>query len=288
MSEKTDRQRQRPPHPDGSSSADPVERLSRTAGHTAGSMLDTAVHLPRDLPAATGKAATTAFAAARHPEALVERARKLSLALPMLRQAVTPILTGRVDWRAEDAYTLGVQGFIYGFPYIYNAQLRHDWVTQERDTDVAPYAAVNHFWHAAHPLDATYRDGGCPNTDTLYPLAWLDLRDEPVILSHPDMGERYFTFQVAAFTSDNVDYVGQRTTGAGAGDFAITGPTWKGDLPGGGPAAAAVPHAVGARARAHPRRRVRGPALSPRPDGPVPAHPAQRLGPAAHDRPGPP
>ena len=38
-------------------------------------------------------------------------------------------------------------------------------------------------------MDASYRDGGCPNNDTLYSLAWLDLSEEPVILSHPDMGE---------------------------------------------------------------------------------------------------
>jgi len=137
------------------------------------------------------------------------------------------------DWRAEYAYTAGVQAFIYGFPYIFYGQLRHAWVTIERDTAVVPYAAVNHFWHAGHLLDASYRDGGSPSTDTVYSLAWLDLRDEPVILSHPDMGERYFTFQLAGFSSDNFDYVGQRTTGTAAGDFAIVGPGWEGDLPDG-------------------------------------------------------
>jgi hypothetical protein len=148
---------------------------------------------------------------------------------------------GPEDWRVEYAYTAGVQAFIYGFPYIYYAQLRHDWVTKERDTDVVPYAAVNEFWHAARPLDAGYRDGGCPSTDTLYSLSWVDLRDGPVILSHPEMGERYFAFQVAAFTSDTIGYVGQRTTGAAAGDFAVTGPGWQGDLPEGVQAVAPSP-----------------------------------------------
>ena len=139
----------------------------------------------------------------------------------------------RPDWRTEFAYTAGVQAFIYGFPYISYAQLRHAWVTVERDPEVVPYAAVNHFWHAGRLLDASYRDGGSPSTDTLYSLAWVDLGDGPVILSHPDMGERYFTFQLAGFTSDNFGYVGQRTTGAEAGDFAIVGPGWDGDLPAG-------------------------------------------------------
>src|SRR5271166_5891181 len=82
-------------------------------------------------------------------------------------------------------------------------------------------------------MDATYRDGGCPNNDTLYSLAWLDLSEEPVILSHPDMAGRYFTFELMGFSSDNFDYVGQRTTGSTAGHFAICGPGWHGDLPAG-------------------------------------------------------
>ena len=198
---------------------DTVERASRTAGRAAETVLDAARHLPRDLPAFSTRMTTAglvALSAMRHPEDLVDRARKLNLAAPMLRQALTPLLTGRVDWKAEYAYTAGVQAFIYGFPYIYNARLRHDWVTTPRDPEVVPYAAVNEFWHASRLLDATYRDGGCPNNDTLYSVSWVDLSEEPVILSHPDMGERYFTFELVSFTSDNVDYVGQRTTGPGA------------------------------------------------------------------------
>ena len=152
----------------------------------------------------------------------------------MLREAMAPLLTGKVDdWRTEYAYTTGMQAFIYGFPYIYNARLRHDWITKPRDPAVIPYAPVSHFWHASSLVDATYRDGGCPNNDTMYSLAWVDLSREPVVLSHPNMGNRYFTFELMAFTSDNFDYVGQRTTGKAAGHFAITGPGWKGRLPAG-------------------------------------------------------
>jgi hypothetical protein len=49
-----------------------------------------------------------------------------------------------------------------------------------------------------------------------------------MILSHLEMGERYFTFQLAGFSSDNFEYIGQRTTGDKAGEFAIAGPDGKG------------------------------------------------------------
>ena len=166
------------------------------------------------------------------PEAVIDRLHKLVKALPMLKSAMAPLVTGKVeDWHSEYAYSVGLQAFIYGFPYIYNAQIRHKWVTEERDPEFVPYAALNEFWHAARLMDASYRDGGCPNNDTLYSIAWLDLSEGPVILTHPDMGDRYFTFELMGAGSDNFDYIGQRTTGSAAGSFAIVGPDWEGKLP---------------------------------------------------------
>ena len=79
------------------------------------------------------------------------------------------------DWKAEYAYAAGMQAFTCGFPYVYSARRRDDWVTRARDPAVFPYAAVNCFWHAERLLGAANRDGGCPDNDTLYSLAWLDL-----------------------------------------------------------------------------------------------------------------
>ena len=138
------------------------------------------------------------------------------------------------DWRAEYTYALGLQAFIYGFPYMYLAQLRHSWVTQPRNPEFIPYMPANHFWHSSNVTDATYRDGGSPNNDTMYSVAWVDVSDEPVILSHPDIpDDRYYTFEIAAVHSDNFAYVGRRTTGNKAGNYAIIGPGWEGQLPDG-------------------------------------------------------
>ncbi len=200
---------------------------ARTVEHVPGTVVESA----RRLAPAAGRAAATAV---RHPDVMVRQARRLQAAAPVIRQTVLPILTGQVDdWRAEYAYSLGLQAFIYGYPYIYNARLRHDWVAEAHRPGSSPHGAVNHFWHARDLMDARYRDGGCPNNDTLYSLAWVDVSREPVILSHPDMGDRYFTFELSSFASDNFAYVGQRTTGTDAGHYAIVRPGWRGQLPDG-------------------------------------------------------
>jgi hypothetical protein len=136
------------------------------------------------------------------------------------------------DWRERYAYTLGMQAYIYGFPYVYMSEVRWGQVAQKVDP-ILPHAAVNHFWHNQVMGGPESQAGGSPNNDTLYSIAWLDLSGEPVILSVPDVGGRYYTMEIASFDSDNFAYVGTRTTGTKAGNYAIVGPSWKGELPSG-------------------------------------------------------
>jgi hypothetical protein len=70
------------------------------------------------------------------------------------------------------------------------------------------------------------------NRDTLPVVGWLDLSKDSLILHVPDMAGRYYSVQ---FTDPSKNtsfaYVGTRTTGTKAGDFLVTGPGWKGQLP---------------------------------------------------------
>lgn len=135
------------------------------------------------------------------------------------------------DWREEYAYNLGVQAYIYYFPWLNMAQYRWQWVAQPPSS--APSAPLNQFWHAKVLADARYRSGGSPNVDTLYSTAWIDLTQEPLILSIPAITNRYFTFELSSMDSDNFGYVGLRTTGSAGGNYAILGPHWYGTLPAG-------------------------------------------------------
>ncbi len=158
----------------------------------------------------------------------------LFAALALGRPAVAePPSAPASEWREEYAYTLGVQAYVFGFPWIYLPTLRWLWVTQPPASPNTPSMPLNQFWHARELMDARFRQGGSTNNDTLYSAAWVDLAKEPMILSVPAIPDRYYTVQLASVDSDNFAYVGTRTTGTKAGSYAIVGPVWKGTLPAG-------------------------------------------------------
>jgi hypothetical protein len=72
------------------------------------------------------------------------------------------------------------------------------------------------------------------NRDTLATCGWLDLSKGPQVLHVPDMAGRYYAVQFTDPSKNTVfAYVGKRTTGTAAGDYLITGPAWKGQIPSG-------------------------------------------------------
>ncbi|MEU1803547.1 DUF1214 domain-containing protein [Streptomyces sp. NPDC019937] len=58
-------------------------------------------------------------------------------------------------------------------------------------------APVNTFGHQRRLSDPTLTVGVAPNVDTLYSVAWLDVRHNEFELRLPDFGDRYASFQVA-------------------------------------------------------------------------------------------
>ena len=73
-----------------------------------------------------------------------------------------------------------------------------------------------------------------PNNDTLYSMAHLDLSKGPLVLHVPAVAHHhYYVFEFLDPYTNVFHYVGTRTTGDGAGNYAIVGPKFHGKLPGG-------------------------------------------------------
>lgn len=135
------------------------------------------------------------------------------------------------SWEEEYAYAVGTTAYVHLFPWLYFSQVRWLWATKGLSGMSAPQLLPNQLAHQLVPTDARYKDGGRPTVDSLYSSAWIDLSQEPMILTVPDMGKRYFSVQMVGFNADNFDYISVRTTGTKAGVYAIVGPNWKGELP---------------------------------------------------------
>src|SRR5262249_30537466 len=72
------------------------------------------------------------------------------------------------------------------------------------------------------------------NRDTLYVIGWLDLSKGSQVLHVPDMAGRYYSVQFTDPSKNtNFAYVGKRTTGTQLGEYLITGPNWRGQIPSG-------------------------------------------------------
>ena len=69
------------------------------------------------------------------------------------------------------------------------------------------------------------------NRDTLIVIGWLDLSSQPQVRRVPNFSGRYYSVQFTDPFNIDFAYVGTRATGTQAGDYLITGPGWKGQVP---------------------------------------------------------
>jgi hypothetical protein len=132
-----------------------------------------------------------------------------------------PLQAGTLP-NAEDVYRIGLKAYLYAYPLVLVDQTRQVFVQR---------FPMNRFNHALAFPPSTARVVVRPNIDTLYSSAWLDLSSEPIILSVPDTGGRYYLVQIMDAWTETIAVPGKRTTGTGAGQFVIVGPNWKGSLP---------------------------------------------------------
>lgn len=121
--------------------------------------------------------------------------------------------------------------------YLYGYSLITTEVTRVQMSNVPELrglqAPMGQFLNVPRYPPADYRGVSAPNADTLYSLAWLDLNAEPMVFSHPDMGNRFFLFPMYSLWMPVVESPGSRTTGGRAANFLITGPGWSGQVPAG-------------------------------------------------------
>jgi hypothetical protein len=125
---------------------------------------------------------------------------------------------------------VAVSAYLYAYPLI-SMEMARRISTNVADTRQFAKAPMNQFANVPAFPDATYTDIVRPNADTLYSLLWFDVSKEPLLISVPDSGGRYYLLPMYDMWTDVFQTTGARTTGTSAQLLAIAEPRWQGQLP---------------------------------------------------------
>lgn len=129
----------------------------------------------------------------------------------------------------EQAVSDAVDVYVYGYSLVTMDMTRRQ-MTNVAVPD-AGHAPMGQLVRMRTYPAVDYHAVTAPNADTLYTTAWIDVSQEPWILSVPDMGDRYYLLPMLSGWTDVFQVPGKRTTGGKAAKYAITGPGWSGTLP---------------------------------------------------------
>ena len=151
---------------------------------------------------------------------MLAAAAAAATALPAAEQCQAAAL----EPEAALAQSIGLQGYIYGYPIVDLLKQRFNETHRVRaDQPVA--APVNRI--AVYPGVLTPKTQGqlrAPNSDTLYLNSWVDMSKGPVLLDVPEMGARYYTLAFMDLYA-KPHHLGTRTNGGKATRYALVGPS---------------------------------------------------------------
>lgn len=123
----------------------------------------------------------------------------------------------------RQARELAKEAYIFAYPMLENYRTMYVQITER--------GGFNSFTHVKALFGPHSRLIVRSNNDTLYSSAWLDLRNEPIVIGIPSIDDRYFSFQFIDMYTHNFAYAGTRVTGSNALNMMITGPLWQGETP---------------------------------------------------------
>lgn len=123
-------------------------------------------------------------------------------------------------------------GYLYSVPAFLHLRQRYQWLLGMQHAAPGSADPFGEFLLLREPASPRTADAS-PNVDTLYGASFVDLSAGPVVLSVPEVPERYYSVAMLDAYFYAFDYVGSRTTGQRAGRYLIAGPGWNGRVPAG-------------------------------------------------------
>ncbi|KAA0121923.1 DUF1254 domain-containing protein [Methylobacterium sp. P1-11] len=131
---------------------------------------------------------------------------------------------------ADEVREIATDAYVYAYPLVLMELTRRK-TTNVLQATTTMSAPVNQFAHLAAFPDAKFTAVVRPNADTLYSVMWFDVTKEPLVISIPDSGGRYYLLPILDMWTEVFTSPGSRTTGNGAQTFALAGPDWSSTIP---------------------------------------------------------
>jgi hypothetical protein len=131
----------------------------------------------------------------------------------------------------QEAHKIAVDAYIYGYSLVTSEITRFAFTNTEKPQPETLQAPLNQIVNQTLYPPAKYKGVTAPNADTLYSVGFINVRQEPMVFSYPDMGTRYFLFPIYDEWTEILAAPGSRTAGGKAKNVLITGPSWTGDVP---------------------------------------------------------
>ena len=139
--------------------------------------------------------------------------------------------------RELEAYTLGVQTVVWGMQRVKARQTLRNFTAPLPAGVSAPLFdpapdGVNVWGHARAQITHELRAIVTPNSETLMSTAVVDLRDGPIVVVHPEFGERCFRTSVWELCGDTRT-ISQKRDGSPPAPCALLPAGWEGTMPDG-------------------------------------------------------
>lgn len=168
-----------------------------------------------------------------------------TMALAVISLALSPIAIGQIGLARADettqyspdqtaaiskwAHSLAVQAATFAAPIVGMYNLR-----QTVATGSDPKAKPGTLWRMPNiSTPELARESGyvTPNVNTIYGFGFMDLSQEPVVLTAPDSHGRYYMIEIVDMWNNAFAYAAGKKAGYKGGKYAIVGPGWNGTLP---------------------------------------------------------
>lgn len=153
----------------------------------------------------------------------------MSLSAQVSAQKLQFATPTQIEQDLEQFEKAGRQSYIYGLGIVAMYRYYSGMALQE--------GGLNKLVHSRSFLKPGDKPGGEPNVDTFYSYGWFDLSEEPMVVSLPAFGDRYYVYQLTDIYGRNFHNVGNGlagespTSSKGPIAFVLTPPDWAGTIP---------------------------------------------------------